>query len=158
MKFLSSEVVLSYYKSTIRPCIEYCCHIWTYANDCYLDMLDQTLKWVWRNVGQTYTASLEPLVCRRYVASLWKLSKTLHHFQQLPLQVKITEGFKGFIKRKNTTTIYESFIVHYISPITITLLQRSLSFRKYFFVLSVVQGVPLLLNVTNGIKYKKNIV
>ena len=26
MKFLSSEVALCLYKSTIRPCMEYCCH------------------------------------------------------------------------------------------------------------------------------------
>ena len=26
MKFLSSDVALFYYKSTIRPCMEYCCH------------------------------------------------------------------------------------------------------------------------------------
>ena len=28
MKFLSPEVVLYLYKSTIRPCMEYCCHLW----------------------------------------------------------------------------------------------------------------------------------
>ena len=26
MKFLSSDVALFYYKSTIPPCMEYCCH------------------------------------------------------------------------------------------------------------------------------------
>ena len=28
MKFLSPEVALYLYKSTIRPCTEYCCHVW----------------------------------------------------------------------------------------------------------------------------------
>ena len=28
MKFLSPEVALYLYKSTIHPCIEYCCHVW----------------------------------------------------------------------------------------------------------------------------------
>ena len=28
MKFLSPEVALYLYKSTIRPCMEYCCHAW----------------------------------------------------------------------------------------------------------------------------------
>ena len=28
MKFLSPEVALYLYKSTIHPCMEYCCHIW----------------------------------------------------------------------------------------------------------------------------------
>ena len=27
MKFLSPEVALYLYQSTIRPCIEYCCHV-----------------------------------------------------------------------------------------------------------------------------------
>ena len=28
MKFLSPEVALYLYKSTIPPCMEYCCHVW----------------------------------------------------------------------------------------------------------------------------------
>ena len=28
MKFLSPEVALCLYKSTIHPCMEYCCHLW----------------------------------------------------------------------------------------------------------------------------------
>ena len=28
IKFLSPEVALYLYKSTIHPCIEYCCHVW----------------------------------------------------------------------------------------------------------------------------------
>ena len=28
MKFLSPEVALYLYKSTIRPCMEYCCQVW----------------------------------------------------------------------------------------------------------------------------------
>ena len=28
MKFLSPEVAMYLYKSTIRPCMEYCCHVW----------------------------------------------------------------------------------------------------------------------------------
>ena len=28
VKFLSPEVALYLYKSTIQPCMEYCCHIW----------------------------------------------------------------------------------------------------------------------------------
>ena len=36
-KFLSSEVARYLYKSTIRPCIEYCCHVWTGAPSCYLE-------------------------------------------------------------------------------------------------------------------------
>ena len=31
MKFLSAEVALYVYKSTIRPCMEYCCQVWAGA-------------------------------------------------------------------------------------------------------------------------------
>ena len=31
MKFCSPEVALYLYKSTIRPCMEFCCHVWTGA-------------------------------------------------------------------------------------------------------------------------------
>ena len=41
MKFLSPEVVLYLYKSTIRPCMEYCCHVWAGAPSCYLELLDK---------------------------------------------------------------------------------------------------------------------
>ena len=36
MKFFSPDVALYSHKSTIRPCIEYCCHIWAGAPSCYL--------------------------------------------------------------------------------------------------------------------------
>ena len=31
MKFLSPEVALYFYKSTIHPCMKYCCHAWAGA-------------------------------------------------------------------------------------------------------------------------------
>ena len=37
MKFLSPEVALYLYKSTIRPCMEYCCHVWAGAPSCYME-------------------------------------------------------------------------------------------------------------------------
>ena len=43
MKFLSPEVVLYLYKSTIRPWIEYCCHVWAGATSCCLQLLDKLL-------------------------------------------------------------------------------------------------------------------
>ena len=36
MKFLSPEVALYLYKSTICPCMEYCCHVWAGAPSYYL--------------------------------------------------------------------------------------------------------------------------
>ena len=70
MKFLSPEVALYLYKSTIRPCMEYCCHVWAGAPSCYLELLDKLQKRICRTVGPSLAASLEPLAHRRNVASL----------------------------------------------------------------------------------------
>ena len=70
MKFLSPEVALYLYKSTIRPCMESCCHVWAGALSCYLELLDKLQKRICRTVGPSLAASLEPLAHRRNVASL----------------------------------------------------------------------------------------
>ena len=44
MNFLSPEVALYLYKSAIRPCMEYCCHVWAGARSCYLELLDKLQK------------------------------------------------------------------------------------------------------------------
>ena len=70
VKFLSPEVALYLYKSTIRPCMEYCCHVWAGAPSCYLELLDKLQKRICRTIGPSLAASLEPLAHRRNVASL----------------------------------------------------------------------------------------
>ena len=64
MKFLSPEVALYLYKSTIRPCMEYCCHVWAGAPSCYLDLLDKLQKRICSIAGPSLAASLEPLAHR----------------------------------------------------------------------------------------------
>ena len=49
VKFLSPEVALYLYKSTICPCMEYCSHVWAGAPR------------ICRTVGSSLTISLEPL-------------------------------------------------------------------------------------------------
>ena len=39
--FLSPESILYLYKATIRPCIEYCCHVWAGASAGCLSLLDR---------------------------------------------------------------------------------------------------------------------
>ena len=51
MKFLSPEVALHLYKSTIQPCMEYYCHVWVGAPSCYLELLDKLKNWICRTVG-----------------------------------------------------------------------------------------------------------
>ena len=69
-KFLSTEVVLYLYKSTIRPCMEHCCHVWAGAPSCYLELLDKLQKQICRTVGPSLAASPQPLDNCRNVASL----------------------------------------------------------------------------------------
>ena len=57
--FLSPEVVLYLYNSTTQPCMEYCCHVWTGAHNCYLELLDKLQKCICRTVGQSLCGSLE---------------------------------------------------------------------------------------------------
>ena len=70
LKFLSPEVAPCLYKSIIRPCMEYCCHVWAGAPSCHLELLDKLEKRICRIVGPSLAASLEPLDHRRNVASL----------------------------------------------------------------------------------------
>ena len=61
MKLLSPEAVLYSYKSAIRPCMEYYCHVWVRAPSCCFDMLDNIQKWVCRAVGLTIAAYIQSL-------------------------------------------------------------------------------------------------
>ena len=69
MKFLSPVVALYHYKSTIHPCMEYCCHVGAGAPSCYLKLLYKLQKQICRIVRPSPAASLEPLV-HQNVASL----------------------------------------------------------------------------------------
>ena len=70
MNFLSPEVAMYLYKSTICPCMEYCCRIWAGAPTCYLELLDKLQKQICRIIGPSLAAFLEPLTHRRNVVSL----------------------------------------------------------------------------------------
>ena len=70
MTFFSPEVAVYLCKSTIHPCIEYCCHVWAGAPSCYLDLLDKLSKRICRIVGPLLAATLQLLTHRQNVASL----------------------------------------------------------------------------------------
>ena len=69
-KFLSPEVALHLYESTIHPCMEYCCHVWAGAPGCCSELLGKLQKRICRTVGPSLAASLESLVHCRNVPSL----------------------------------------------------------------------------------------
>ena len=70
MEFLSPEVALYLYKSTILPSMEYCCHVWDSTPSCYLELLDRLQKRICRTVGASLAAALEPLAHCGNVASV----------------------------------------------------------------------------------------
>ena len=72
IKFFSPEVALYLYKSTIQPCMEYCCHIRAGAPCCHLELLDKVQKWICRTVGPSLVVSLKPLAHCQNVVS-WSL-------------------------------------------------------------------------------------
>ena len=61
VKFLSPEAALYLYKSTIQPCMKYCCHVWAGAPSCYLELLDKLQKQICKTVVPSLAASLETL-------------------------------------------------------------------------------------------------
>ena len=63
----SPEVALYLYKSTIRPCMEYCCHVWAGSPSCYLDMLDKLRSGY---VG-LLVQHLQPLLSRWIIVEKW---------------------------------------------------------------------------------------
>ena len=60
-KFVSPEIARYLFKSTLRPCVEYCCHVWAGAPSCYLKLLDKLQERMCRTVGPSLAASLESL-------------------------------------------------------------------------------------------------
>ena len=68
-KYFSSEQLLKIYKGLIRPCLEYCSHVWGASSYTYL--LDRVESKAIRLIGDaTVTSSLDSLSLRRKVASL----------------------------------------------------------------------------------------
>ena len=70
MKFLSPEVALYLYKSTIQPCMKYCCRIWAGAPIWFLELLDKLQKRICRAAGSSLVVSLQLLAHRQNITSL----------------------------------------------------------------------------------------
>ena len=69
IKFLSPEIALYLYKSTIQLCMEYYCHIWDGAPGCYLDMLNTLQTSTYKTAGPSLAGSFELFTRRRNIAS-----------------------------------------------------------------------------------------
>ena len=67
--FFLLRFYLRLYKSIIRPCMEYCRHVWVGAPPCYLELLSKLQKRIYRTLV-IHLLPLETLAHRRNVASL----------------------------------------------------------------------------------------
>ena len=67
MKFLSPEVALYLYKSTMCACMEYCCHVWASVPSCYLELLDKLKEQICKTVEPSLAAYLEPLAHHLFI-------------------------------------------------------------------------------------------
>ena len=94
LKFLSPEFALYLYISTIRPYMEYCCHVWTGAPTSYLELLDKPQKRTCRTVGPLLAAFLEPLAHRPNVASLSPFYR--YYFGRCSTSLISREGYSLF--------------------------------------------------------------
>ena len=94
MNFVSSEVALYLYKSTLCPCMEYCCHVWAGAASCSLELLDKLQKQICRTVGFSVATSVEILTHHWNVASLslfyrYYIDRCLSELLEPMLQINI---------------------------------------------------------------------
>jgi len=76
--YLTPETILYLYKSTIRPCMEYCCHLWSGASSSSLMLLDKVQRRVANAIGENLASKLDSLSHRRKVASLSLFYRYFH--------------------------------------------------------------------------------
>jgi len=125
-QFLTEEIIMYLYKSTIRACMEYCCHIWCGASATSLDTLDRIQRRIRYLVGDELFSKLQPLSHRRNVASLALFYRYFngHCSDELASLIpdrypvsyynrKYRSDFNTnavYLPRRNTSTYSESFI------------------------------------------------
>lgn len=79
-RYFTREQILTLYEAQVRPCIEYCSHLWGGAAKCHLDSLETLDRRAWRIVSDDNLTSkkLHSLNHRRQVASLSVFYKIFH--------------------------------------------------------------------------------
>ena len=56
-----SKVALYRFKSMIKPCMDYCCHVWSGASSGYLELLDKLQTRICRSIGPSVDSLLNLL-------------------------------------------------------------------------------------------------
>ena len=124
--YLDYLSILYLYKSTIRSCLEYCCHIWAGAPITSLKILNMVQKRL-KNLGEDLFSKLQPLSHRRDVASFSLFYRYFHGYCSRDLASLIPNTYPScnssiqphryfrnhnavYLPRRNTTTYSNSFI------------------------------------------------
>ena len=108
------QVAVYLYKATIRPLMEYGCHLWAGAPRTHLQLLDCVEKRAKNLMGQQLANKLLPLSVRRDVASLslslWLLQILLRQMQLCARwdcsQTQTAKVFSRNTRRANPLTCY----------------------------------------------------
>ena len=136
MKFLSPEVALYLYKSSIQLCLEYCCNVWSGRPSCYLELLDKLPEQICGTVGPLLAVSLEPLVHRQNVASIslfyW------YYFGRCSLELALLVSLPYSWERSTlySDRLYDFSVTNVFFPCT-TRLWNSLDFRLWNYNLNL---------------------
>ena len=78
-QYFAPDHRLVLYKAQVRPHLEYCCHLWSGAPNCYLLLFDRIQRWAVRFIDDLKISTrLDSLSLRRDVASLCVFYRIYH--------------------------------------------------------------------------------
>ena len=108
-RYLHPQSTLYLYKSTIRPLMEYCCHIWAGAPKTHLTLLDRVERRAKNLIGQQLANELLPLSHRRDVASLSLFYRYYHGRCSSALSESVPKPkvFSRATRRADSGTCYQ---------------------------------------------------
>ena len=79
VKFLFPVLNFHFYKPTIQPCVEYCCHVWVDTPNHYFDVLGKLQKRNSWDYSSFTCASIETLAHRQNATSLSLIYRYYFH-------------------------------------------------------------------------------
>ena len=113
--FLSPESILYLYKATIRPCLEYCCHIWSGASADCLSLLDRLQRRIVNIVGPDLCSNLQSYLFYKYFHGccsdeLKSLTPALKSFKRVTRFSTSAHPFTVQLPSCNSTLLFNKFL------------------------------------------------
>ena len=109
-RYLHPQALLYLYKSTVRPLMEHCCHLWAGAPRSHLSALDRVERRVRNLVGHSLAEQLQPLSVRRDVASL-SLFYRYYFGSCSPMLTACVPGGKVFSRSTRAASVSHKYSV-----------------------------------------------